>query len=93
MDLASPKRPWNWGAEQDAAFAKLHKLLCNPPVLKLPYFEKPCVIDTDAHKDATGAVLLQKYDEGLHPIAYHNRKYAPAEHNYGGGDKELLAIF
>ena len=58
MDLASPKRPWNRDAEQDIAFAKLRKLLCNPPVLKLPDFERPFVIDTDACKDATGAVLL-----------------------------------
>ena len=43
---------------QDAVFAKLRKLLCNPHVLKLPDFEKPFVIDTDACKDATGAVLL-----------------------------------
>ena len=58
MDLASPKRPWNWGTLQGAAFAKLRELLCNPPVLKLPDFEKQFVIDTDACKDATGAVLL-----------------------------------
>ena len=58
MDLASPKRPCNWGAEQDIAFAKLRELLCNPPVLKLPDFERPFMIDTDACKDATGAVLL-----------------------------------
>ena len=58
MDLASPKRPWNWGTEQDVAFAKLRELLCNPPVLKLPDFERPFVIDTDAFKDATGVVLL-----------------------------------
>ena len=89
MDLASPKRPWNWSIPQDAAFAKLHKLLCNPPVLKLPDFEKPFVIATDACKYATGAVLLQKYDDGLHPIAYHSSKYTPVECNYGGGKKEL----
>ena len=59
MDLASPKRTWNWGTEQDVAFAKLHELLCNLPVLKLPDFERPFVIDADACKDATGAVLLQ----------------------------------
>ena len=58
MDLASPKRPWNWGTEQDAAIVKLCELLCNPSVLKLPDFERPFVIDTDVCKDATGAVLL-----------------------------------
>ena len=58
MALASPKQPWNWGTEQDAAFTKLRELLCNPPVLKLPDFKRPFVIDIDACKDATGAVLL-----------------------------------
>ena len=58
MDLANPKRPWNWGAEQDVAFVKLRELLCNLPVLKLLDFEKLFAIDTNACKDATGAVLL-----------------------------------
>ena len=58
MDLASPKQPWIWGTEQDVAFAKLRELLRNPPVLKLPDFERSFVIDTDACKDANGAVLL-----------------------------------
>ena len=57
-DLASPKQLWNWGTLQDAAFAKLHKLLNSTPVLKLLYFDRPFVIDTDACKDATGAVLF-----------------------------------
>ena len=51
------------------------------------------MIDTNACKDATGIVLLWKYDDGLHPIAYHSSKYAPVERNYGGGEKELLASF
>ena len=58
MDLASPKQPWNWGTPQDAAFAKLHELLCNLLVLKLPDSEKPFMIDMDVCKYATGAVLL-----------------------------------
>ena len=72
---------------------KLRELLCNPPVLKLPDFARPFVVDTDACKDATGAVLLQEYSDSLHPIAYYSSKYAPAERNYGGGEKELLAIY
>ena len=53
----------------------------------------PFMIDTDAHCDATRAVFVQQYDDGLYPLAYHSRKYAPAECNYGGGEKELLAIY
>ena len=29
---------------------------------------------------------------GCTPVAFHSAKYNPAEHNYGAGDKELLAI-
>ena len=42
--------------------------------------------------NATGAVLLQEWDDGLHPVAFPSIKYNPAECNYGTGDKELLAI-
>ena len=38
------------------------------------------------------AVLLQEYDDGLHPVAFHLSKYNPTECNYGTSDKELLAI-
>ena len=58
MDLASSMQPWVWGTVKDAVFSKLHELLCNAPVLKLPDYAKPFVIDTDACKDAIGAVLL-----------------------------------
>ena len=51
------------------------------------------MIDTDACRDATGAVLLWQYDDGLHPLAYHSSKYAPAERNYGGGEKEFITLF
>ena len=54
--------------------------------------ERGFTVDTDACINATGAVLLQEYSDGLHPVAYHSKKYCPAERNYGAGDKELLAI-
>ena len=66
-------------------FDNLRKLLCNPPVLKLPDFAKPFVVKTDACKDATSTVLFKYYDNGLQPIMYHSCNYAPAERNYGGG--------
>ena len=49
-------------------------------------------METNACLNATGAVLLQGYDDGLHPVAFCSSKYNPAKHNYGTGDKELLAI-
>ena len=51
------------------------------------------VIETDVSDFAIEAVLSQRDDEGrLHPIAFHSRKFQPAEINYEIHDKELLAI-
>jgi len=50
-------------------------------------------VETAASDFALGAVLSQR-DEGnrLHPVAFHSRKFMPAEINYEIHDKELLAI-
>ena len=61
-------------------------------MLRLPDLSRSFIVDTDACVNATGAVLLQEYSDVLHPVAFHSAKYNPAEHNYGAGDKELLAI-
>ena len=61
-------------------------------MLRLPDLSRSFIIDTDAYVNATGAVLLQEYSDGLHPVAFHSAKYNPAKCNYGAGDKELLAI-
>ena len=61
-------------------------------MLRLPDLSRSFVVDTDACFNATGAVLLQEYSDGLHPVAFYSAKYNPAERNYGAGDRELLAI-
>ena len=68
-------------------------MLCSTPVLRLPDFDRPFVLEPDASDVAVGAVLLQEYEDGLHPVAYFSKKYIPAERNYPAHDKELLAIF
>ena len=50
-------------------------------------------MEPNASDFAVGAILLQEYDDGLHPIAYSSKKYLPAERNYALHGKELLAIF
>ena len=71
----------------------LRSTLSGTPVLKLPDFSKPFVIEPDASDLAVSAVILQEYDDGFHPVAYFNKKYLPAERNYAPHDKELLVIF
>ena len=93
MDLLSSKRTWELKAEHWKCFVTLRSVLCETPVLKLPDFSKPFVVEPDASNLAVGAVFLQEYNDGFHPIAYFNKKYLPAERNYAPHNKELLAIF
>jgi len=52
----------------------------------------PAIIETDASKFATGAILSQKHEKRLHPVAFHSKKMTPTEINYDVHDKEMLAI-
>jgi hypothetical protein len=47
--------------------------LSSAPVLALPYFTKPFVVEIDASNKGIGAVLQQ----GGHPIAYISRALDP----------------
>ena len=56
--------------------------------LRLPDFDRPFVLEPDASDVAVGAVLLQEYEDGLHPVAYFSKKYIPAERNYHPGTRQ-----
>ena len=54
---------------------------------------RPTVIEIDASDYVLSAVISQEYEDGcLHPVAFHSRKFKPAEINYNIYDKEMLAI-
>jgi RNase H-like domain found in reverse transcriptase len=46
----------------------------------------------DASGFALGAVIMQEYEDGLHPVAFHSRSLLPAKRNYDTHDKELAGI-
>ena len=54
--------------------------------------DRQAIVETDASDFALGAILSQKHDGNLHPVAFHSRKFTTAEINYDTADKELLAI-
>jgi len=54
---------------------------------------RPTKLETDACDFPLAAVLsLLSEDEKLHPVAFHTRKFSPAEINYDVHDKEMAAI-
>ena len=59
----------------------------------MPDMTKPFVVESDASKYASGAVLRQQDNNGdWHPCAYLSKSFSPTEHNYKIYDRELLAI-
>uniref|UniRef100_A0A0W0FWU4 Reverse transcriptase-rnase h-integrase n=1 Tax=Moniliophthora roreri TaxID=221103 RepID=A0A0W0FWU4_MONRR len=60
----------------------------------MPDVDKPFVIEADASKWATGAVLRQKGTDGeWHSCGYLSKSFSPTERNYEIYDRELLAIY
>ena len=82
----------SWGEAQEKAFVTLQKALLSRPILKLPNYSKPFVLQTDASNVGVGASLMQKYEDKLHPIAFASKKLTAAEQKYSTLEKECLAI-
>ena len=62
LHTALKKNAFQWGHEQQAAFEKLKEVMATPPLLALPNFELPFVLETDACDSGLGAVLMQQGD-------------------------------
>jgi hypothetical protein len=87
-----PQKQFVWGDAQAEAFERLKAAVTEAPCLALPDSERDFIVHTDASGYATGAVLMQRFDEGLRPIAFLSRRMKPAERNYPVHEQELLAI-
>ena len=87
-----PKKLFVWGKEQQHAFESLKEAVTRAPCLAIPDPKKDFIVHTDASGYATGAVLMQKFEEGFRPIAFLSKKMGKAERNYPVHEQELLAI-
>jgi len=84
---------WAWNEQAEEAFQELKKRFTSAPILAHFDPAKTVIIETDASDFAIGAFLSQRDKENrLHPVAFHSRKFQPAEINYEIHDKELLAV-
>ena len=66
----------------------MKRIMSTCPVLSLPDFTQPFVMECDASSEGIGAVLMQN----RHPIAFGNKKLREPEKLYLMYDKEMLAI-
>lgn len=72
----------------DKAFCTLKQALTTAPVLALPNFRQPFVLETDASGKGIGAVLMQ----GGRPLSYYSSALCPRNAALSTYEKEALAI-
>src|SRR6202051_2999603 len=90
--LLHKNQKYEWGAEQDNAFAALKQAVSSAPILIITDPQLPYTVVTDASGYAIGAALCQDHGNGLQPCAFLSRKMNDAERNYPVHEQELLAI-
>uniref|UniRef100_A0A0W0G7C8 Reverse transcriptase RNase H-like domain-containing protein n=1 Tax=Moniliophthora roreri TaxID=221103 RepID=A0A0W0G7C8_MONRR len=92
-ELMKKDTKFEWTKTRDVAFNVLKAKFLQRPILQMPNDEKPFIIEADASKWATGAVLKQQGPDGdLHPCGYISHAFTSTERNYEIYDQELLAI-
>jgi hypothetical protein len=77
---------WSEGAA--AAFAALKDAVTSAPVLAMPDFSTPFVVECDASSHGFGAVLVQKG----HPITFFSRAIAPRHQALAAYERELIGL-
>lgn len=82
------KNSFQWTQMHTDAFNKLKEIMTTCPVLALPDFTKPFVLEADACGSGIGAVLMQ----AGRPIAYLSKSLGPKAAAQSVYEKEALAI-
>lgn len=91
--LKVKNKAWDWTSECQEAFTRLKAEFQKRHTLLIPDKRKPFVLETDASKVASGAILLQHDDNGeLKPCGFLSKAFNPTEQRYEIYDRELLAI-
>ena len=91
--LTEKRSKFIWTQQCQEAFEQLKHCLTSSPILALPDWSRPFVVDTDASDAGIGAVLSQVDTTGTeHVVCYASRLLSKSERNYCVTRKELLAI-
>uniref|UniRef100_A0A0W0G3W2 Reverse transcriptase domain-containing protein n=1 Tax=Moniliophthora roreri TaxID=221103 RepID=A0A0W0G3W2_MONRR len=79
-ELTKKDTKFEWTKIQDIAFNVLKTKFLQQLILQMPDDEKPFIIEADASKWATGAILKQQGSDGeLHPCGYISHAFTATE--------------
>ncbi|KAJ3698219.1 hypothetical protein LUZ61_001924 [Rhynchospora tenuis] len=82
------KNSFNWSEPATQAFNQLKESLVTAPVLAMPDFNQPFVLETDACDTGVGAVLMQN----KRPITYFSKSLGVKNQGVSTYEKEFLAL-
>jgi hypothetical protein len=82
------KKQFQWSSEAHDAFISLKQAMSTTPVLGLPDFTLPFIVETDASDCGVGAVLMQKNQ----PLAFLSKVLGPVHQKLSIYEKEFLAL-
>ncbi|CDF39938.1 unnamed protein product [Chondrus crispus] len=76
------------------AFDNLKRCMIAPPILALPRYGRPYMIDTDASAYQLGCTLLQEHDQpnDWRPVGYWSYSLKDSERNYSATERECFAV-
>lgn len=90
--IKKAKQKFIWTDEAQKAFNELKTALTSAPVLGIPNFDLPFIIECDASDIGMGAVLVQIQDGEERVIAYMSAKLNAAQRKYRVTERECLAV-
>ncbi|WVZ84774.1 LOW QUALITY PROTEIN: hypothetical protein U9M48_031764 [Paspalum notatum var. saurae] len=79
---------FRWTSETQAAFDALRTAITRAPILQLPDFQLPFIVEYDASGTGFGAVLHQ----GSRPVAFFSRPVAPRHAKLAAYERELIGL-
>jgi hypothetical protein len=85
---ALKKNQFTWSEHQEKTFMELKSCMTKSPVLAMPNFSEPLVLEADASGYGIGAVLMQSGK----PISFFSKAIGPKAAALSTYDKEALAI-
>ena len=79
FSLLKKHTSWLWTTQHDQAFEEIVSKLAKYPILRMPDFNRPFLVRTDASDFAYGSALVQVYDQIEFPIAFHSGSFLPSQ--------------
>lgn len=83
---------FEWTAAADESFKKLKVALTTAPILAMPDYSKPFIIQCDSSLYGIGCVLIQGEGKDERVIAYMSQKLTTAQQNWHTTERECYAV-